>query len=160
MDNFGGRLALNFSNYTSLKRFTCLTWILKDFSTTIPLSQLNYHTLPVTPFKLIIEIFFLSRQFFNVGTTFLLPPLVMSIFQLPPPPPWKISYYYYLTSDIWLMTWSASKKYWTSNELFKMWSTFFVSLKMTEILNILTVLLIFNQLEFGQIFQYFRQFWR
>ena len=51
----------------------------------------------------------------------------------------------------------ASKKDWKSNELFKMWSPFFVSLKLTEILNIWTVLLIFNYLESGQISKYLRQ---
>jgi len=38
-----------------------------------------------------------------------------------------------------------------------MWSPFFVSLKLTEILNIWTVLLVFNYLESGQISKYLRQ---
>ena len=42
--------SLKFSNYTSLKRFLCLKWILKIFSTILH-SQFKYHTLPVTPFK-------------------------------------------------------------------------------------------------------------
>ena len=42
--------SLKFSNYTSLKRFLCLKWILKLFSTILH-SQFKYHTLPVTPFK-------------------------------------------------------------------------------------------------------------
>ena len=42
--------ALYLSNYTLLKRFICLESILKNISTKLH-SQLNYHTLPVTPFK-------------------------------------------------------------------------------------------------------------
>ena len=42
--------ALKLSNYTSWKRFICLKWILKRFSTILH-TQFNHHTLPVTPFK-------------------------------------------------------------------------------------------------------------
>ena len=47
MNNF----ALKLSNYASLKRFSCLNWIPKKFSTILH-SQFNYQTLPVTPFNL------------------------------------------------------------------------------------------------------------
>ena len=43
--------ALNISNFTSLKCFMCLKWILENLSTILH-SQFNYHTLPVTPFNL------------------------------------------------------------------------------------------------------------
>ena len=42
---------LKLSSFTSLKRFICLKWIIKNFSTILN-SQFNYHTLPVTPFNI------------------------------------------------------------------------------------------------------------
>jgi len=48
--------ALKLSNFTLFKRFIGLKWIL-NFSTI--LSQFNYHTLPVTPFK---KISFLQKE--------------------------------------------------------------------------------------------------
>ena len=42
---------LKLSNYTSLKYFICIKWILKIFSTILH-SQINYHTLLGTPFKI------------------------------------------------------------------------------------------------------------
>ena len=50
MDDFERRLCAQTHNYTSLKRFKCLKWILKHFFTILH-SQFNYHTLPVTPFN-------------------------------------------------------------------------------------------------------------
>ena len=44
---------LKLSNYTSLKPFLCLKWILNKFFTILN-SQFNYHTLPVTPFNHIL----------------------------------------------------------------------------------------------------------
>ena len=50
MDDFNVDFVLKFNNYTSLKRFLYLKWILKNFSTILH-SQFNYHTLPVPPFN-------------------------------------------------------------------------------------------------------------
>ena len=52
--------ALKLSNYTPLKRFLCLKWILTNFSTNYILSS-NNRTLPVIPFKptfLLVNIIF------------------------------------------------------------------------------------------------------
>ena len=46
--------ALRLSNFTSLKRFKCLKWNLKNFSPILR-SHFNYHTLPLTLFKVVTK---------------------------------------------------------------------------------------------------------
>ena len=64
--------ALKLSNLTSLKRFICFKWIINNFS--ILHSQFKYHTLPVTPLNLPINLpnTMITKKLWKRETTFIL----------------------------------------------------------------------------------------